>query len=79
MTITIEQLAGIDYAAKFWAGEEAKPAASEVIDGVEYYVQYSVPNRKCHDSLPRPIACYKINGKRVSRAIYYGSARAATN
>jgi hypothetical protein len=68
---TYEQLMNIDLAARYWPGESVKPASVETIDGVEYHVEYRLTNRKCYDGMATPTACYKINGKRVSRATYY--------
>lgn len=72
---TRQQLSSIDSKACFWPGQDAKPACSQVIEGAEYSVRYHLTNRKCFDSLATPTACYKINGKRVSRAAFYGSAQ----
>ena len=71
---TRQQLLTIDSAARYWPDDDVKPASTETIDGVEYSVQYHLTNRKCYDGMPTPTACYKINGKRVSRAVYYGAA-----
>ena len=72
---TRQQLLTIDCAARYWPGEATKPASVETIEGTEYSVQYHLTNRKCYDAMPTPTACYKINGKRVSRAVYYGAAK----
>ncbi len=74
MAITYEQLREIDNTAAFDAWQESKPAASAELDGRTFTVQYRLVNRKCYDCLPTPTASYKIDGKRVARAVFYGNA-----
>jgi hypothetical protein len=72
-----KQLREIDNAAFFFAGDNPKPAASVEIGGRVFSVQYHVVNRKCHDSLATPTAMYKIDGKRVSRTVFYTTGNGA--
>lgn len=74
MSPTRKQLIAIDSAARFWPDEAKKPASSETIDGRVFSVEYHIVNRKCYDAMPTPTACYKIDGKRVSRAVFYSTA-----
>lgn len=72
--VTKRQLFNIDNAAHFDPGQDPRPEVSEEINGVTFSVRYNVANRKCYDSLPTPTACYKIDGKRVSRKVFYSHA-----
>ena len=74
MTITYKQLRDIDNAAAFYPGQQSKPAASAEIEGRVFAVEYRLVNRKCYDCLPTPTASYKIDGRRVSRAVFYADA-----
>jgi hypothetical protein len=74
MAPTRKDLYAIDRSAMFSPGEAAKPAAASEIGGRVFSVQYHVVNRKCYDAMPTPTACYKVDGKRVSRKVFYSSA-----
>jgi hypothetical protein len=73
-TPTRSQLHQIEWAAKFIPGEKKRPAQSAVYGDTTYSVEYFVSNRECYDGLPTPFAMFKINGKRVSRAVFYSHA-----
>jgi hypothetical protein len=71
---TRNQLHQIEWAAKFIPSEDKRPAQSAVYGDTTYSVEYFVTNRECYDGLPTPTAMFKINGKRVSRAVFYSHA-----
>lgn len=71
------ELYAIDSAARFDAIDAPKPAASGVINGRTFTVEYHLVNRKCFDGLATPTASYKIDGKRVSRKTAYEIAGGA--
>ena len=71
MNTTRKQLRDIDNAAFFFPGDNPKAATSVEIDGRVFSVQYHIVNRKCFDGFTTPTAMYKIDGKRVSRAVFY--------
>lgn len=71
---TRNQLIAIECAAHFHPHEKKRPAQSAVYGNTTYSVEYFVSNRKCYDGLPTPTAMFKINGKRVSRAVFYSNA-----
>jgi len=77
MHTTSKQLRDIDKAAFFFPGDNPKPAASADIGGRVFSVQYHVVNRKCYDSFATPTAMYKIDGKRVSRVVFYTEGNGA--
>ncbi len=74
MSINYKELRDIDNAAAFSPFQEPKPAVSAAIDGRVFTVQYHLVNRKCFDNLATPTAKYKIDGKRVSRTVFYANA-----
>jgi hypothetical protein len=74
MSPTRKDLSAIDCSAMFWPGQTPKPAAAAEFDGRVFSVQYHVVNRKCYDSMQTPTAMYKIDGKRVSRKVFYSAA-----
>lgn len=71
---TRKQLRDIDTAAMYWVGEAPKPEASAQYDGHTFSVKYNEVKRKCFDGFVTPTALYKVDGKRVSRAVFYGMA-----
>ena len=57
----------LDRQARFYAGEPVKPAATDVIGGNVWVIEYRTVSRKCYDGLSTPTASIKLNGKRISR------------
>jgi hypothetical protein len=74
MAPTLTQLIRLNIAAEFSPGCPQKPAATLTVGDNTYSVEYFVTNRKCYDNFPTPTAMYKINGKRVSRRVFYAAA-----
>ena len=71
---TTQELLNIEFAARFAPYEKQKPAQSAVYNNIKYSVEYFIAKRKCYDFMPTPTAMFKVNGKRVSRKVFYSFA-----
>ena len=74
MMATRDKMYNLESAATFCASEEPKEPKSIIVNGREFLVGCRLVNRKCYDFLATPTAFYKIDGKRVSRAVWFAEA-----
>jgi len=75
---TIKELLAIEFGARFAPNEKKLPAQSAVFGEDTYSVEYFITNRKCYDFEPTPTAMFKVNGKRVSRKVFYSHTTKVT-
>ena len=68
-------LISAEVAAEYDRGDTGSNSRTVTINGQEITVSFITVNRKCYDNLPTPTRQYKINGKRVSRAVAMEAAK----
>ncbi len=73
-TQLLDKLVKLDVSARFEHGAEPIVAQSMQHEGKVFTVAYHVVNRKCYDGLSTSTASYKIDGKRVSKSVFYSAA-----